>query len=129
MIRVRRQGEEGGVMAEQAEQVLYHKCGAAVVQDADGTFRAIDALAEGSILVCQVCGGVLRERHLYNDRSDIARDRLYDVGWYPDPDSLALLEDPTQRAAILRAIKTAIESMGDADLLAVYTVVSALTEG
>jgi hypothetical protein len=115
-------------MAEQAEQVLYHKCGAAVVQDADGTFRAIDARGGGSILVCPVCGGVLRERHLYNDRSDIARDKLYDVGWYPDPDSLALLEDPTQRVAILSAIKAALEDMGDADLLAVYTVVSALTE-
>ena len=116
-------------MVEQADQVLYHKCGAAVVQDADGTFRAIAAHAGGSILVCPVCGGVLRERHLYNDRSDIARDKLYDVGWYPDPDSLVLLEDPTQRAAILSAIVAALEGMGDADLLAIFTVVSALTEG
>jgi hypothetical protein len=120
---------KGGAMAEQVDQVLYHKCGAAVVQDADGTFRAIDARAEGSILVCPVCGAVLRERHLYNDRSDIARDMLYDVGWYPDPDSLALLEDPAQRAAILSAIEAAVEDMGDADLLAVFTVVSALTGG
>jgi len=99
------------------------------VQDVDGTFRAYDGgRAATSILVCPVCGGVLRDRDLFNARSDIARDRLHDVGWYPDPNSLALMEDPAQRAAILASLKEALDDMGDADLLAVYAVVMALMD-
>jgi hypothetical protein len=110
-------------MTEQTELVLYHKCGRTVVQDADGAFRAHDGT---SILVCPSCGSVLRDRDLYGSKSDIARDKLHDVGWYPDPDSLALMDNPAQRAAIVSALKGAVDTMGDADLLAVYAVAMAL---
>jgi hypothetical protein len=112
------------MMTEQTELVLYHKCGKTVVQDADGAFRALDGT---SILVCPSCGAVLRDRDLYGTKSDIARDKLHDVGWYPDPDSLALMGDPTQRMMIVSALKKSMDQMGDADLLAVYAVVTALT--
>jgi hypothetical protein len=109
------------------EQVLYHKCGATVLQDADGTFKSHSGgIAGASILVCPLCGAVLRDRDLYYARSDIARDKLHDVGWYPDPDSLALVDNPTQRATIVSTVKEALVDMGDADLLAVYAVVMAL---
>jgi hypothetical protein len=115
------------MMTEQTEQVLYHKCGATVIQDDDGTFRVHGGeLAGASILICPSCGAVLRDRDLYYSKSDIARDKLHDVGWYPDPDSLALMDDPAQRAAILSTLEGSLGDMGDADLLAVYTVVMAL---
>ena len=110
------------------EQVLYHKCGATVVQNADGTFRVHGGdLAGSSILVCPSCGSVLRERDLYVTKSDIARDKLHDAGWYPDPDGLALMNDPEQRADIVSTLKQAVDNMGNADLLSVYAVTMALT--
>ena len=111
------------MMTEQAELVLYHKCGNTVVQDADGAFKAISGT---SILVCPSCGAVLRERDLYGSKSDIARDKLRDVGWYPDPDGLALMDDPEQRAAVVSILKETLDNMGNADLLAVYAVIMAL---
>ncbi|MCP4537834.1 MAG: hypothetical protein GY832_11880 [Chloroflexi bacterium] len=111
------------MMTEQTELVLYHKCGRTVVQDADGAFRASDGT---SILVCPSCGAVLRDRDLYGTKSDIARDKLHDVGWYPDPDSLALMENPTQRATIVSVLEESLSQMGNADLLAVYAVIMAL---
>ena len=115
-------------MIEQTEQIVYHKCGATVVQDMDGTFRVHEgSLAGAGILVCPTCGAVLRDRDLYSAKSDIARDKLRDVGWYPDPDGLALLDDGERRAAIVSAVKKALDEMGDADLLAVYAVAAALT--
>lgn len=110
-------------MTEQTELVLYHKCGKTVIQDTDGAFKALDG---ASTLVCPGCGAVLRDRDLYGTKSDIARDRLRDVGWYPDPDSLALVDNPAQRAIIVSALEESLDEMGDADLLAVYTVVTAL---
>ncbi len=110
------------------EQVIYHKCGAAVIQDADGVFKAHDGdLSGASILVCPTCGAVLCDRDLYSIKSDIARDKLRTVGWYPDPDSLALMSDPAQRVTISSTLKEALDSMGDADVLAVYAVIMALT--
>jgi hypothetical protein len=115
-------------MIKQTWQVLYHKCGAAVIQEDDGTFRAHgDDIAGESILMCPVCGAVLSDRDLYQARSDIARERLHDVGWYPDPDGLALMDDPARRAAIAATVQEALGNMSDADLLSVYAVVLALT--
>ncbi len=109
------------------EQVLYHKCGATVVQNTDGTFRMHGGdLIVSSILVCPSCGAVLRERDLYATKSDIARDKLHDAGWYPDPDGLALMGDPAQRATILSTLEQSLDNMGHADLLAVYAVTVAL---
>ncbi|MDY7079125.1 MAG: hypothetical protein SXV54_19605 [Chloroflexota bacterium] len=114
-------------MAEKNGQVLYHKCGAMVIQDPSGTFRTHDSdPANASILVCPICGAVLRDRDLYATKSDIARDKLRDIGWYPDPDGLALMDDPKQRASILSTLQGALDSMGDADLLAIYAVAVAL---
>jgi hypothetical protein len=115
-------------MVEQSWQVLYHKCGAAVVQENDGTFWVHGGdMAGESILTCQVCGAVLRDRDLYQTKSDIARERLHDAGWYPDPDGLALMDDPARRAAIAATVQKALGDMSDADLLSVYAVVLALT--
>jgi hypothetical protein len=115
-------------MIEQSWQVLYHKCGAVVIQENDGTFRAHGGgIAGESILMCQVCGAVLCDRDLYQARSDIAREKLHDAGWYPDPDGLALMDDPAQRAAIAATVQEALGNMSDADLLSVYAVVLALT--
>ena len=112
------------------EQILYHKCGATVLQSDDGTFKMHGGnLAGSSILVCPSCGSVLRERDLYDTRSDIARDKLHDAGWYPDPDGLALMGDPKQRATIMSTLKQAVDNMGDADLLAIYAVALALMDG
>ncbi len=112
------------------EHILYHKCGATVVQNPDGTFRTHGGdLAVSSILVCPSCGSVLRERDLYATKSDIARDKLHDAGWYPDPDGLALMGNPDQRASITSTLKQAVDDMGDADLLAVYAVALALKNG
>lgn len=114
-------------MTQRTEQVLYHKCGAAVIQDADGAFKThVGDLSGASILVCPICAAVLRDRDLYSAKSDITRDKLRDVGWYPDPDSLALMNDPTRRIAIVSTLKETLDDMGDADLLAVYAVVMAL---
>jgi hypothetical protein len=110
-----------------SEQVLYHKCGATVVQDADGTFKVHGGdLAGASILVCPICGSVLRDRDLYHSKSDIAREKLHDAGWYPDPDGLALMDEPRRRAAIVSTLREALANMGDADLLATYAVIMAL---
>jgi len=109
------------------EQVLYHKCGAAVIQDDDGTFRAHTGdTARSTILVCPVCGGMLRDRDLYHTKADIMREKLHDIGWYPDLDSLSLIEAPEKRAAIISSLKKVLDDMGNADLLAVYVVVMAL---
>jgi hypothetical protein len=115
-------------MAEQTWQVLYHKCGATVVQDVDGTFKVHGGdMAGESILMCPICGAVLRDRDLYHAKSDIAREKLHDAGWYPDPDGLALMDDPARRAVIVATLREAFEDMSDADLLSVYAVVLALT--
>ncbi len=109
------------------EQVLYHKCGASVIQEGDGTFRVHTGdLAGASILVCPICGAMLRDRDLYHSKGDIAREKLHDIGWYPDLDGLTLVEDPQKRTAILASLKKALDDMGNADLLAVYAVVTAL---
>ena len=110
------------------ENILFHKCGATVIQNNDGTFRMHGGdLAGSSILVCPSCGSVLRERDLYAAKSDIARDKLHDAGWYPDPDGLALMNDPEQRATIVSTMRHAVDNMGDADLLSIYAVTMALT--
>jgi len=109
------------------ENILYHKCGATVIQNSDGTFRMHGGdLAGSSILVCPSCGSVLRERDLYATKSDIARDKLHDAGWYPDLDGLALMGDPAQRQTIVSTLKQSLDNMGHADLLAIYAVVIAL---
>ena len=115
-------------MTNQVGQTLYHRCGATVVQDPDGTFRVDDGdLAGTSILVCPVCGAVLRDRDLYHTKADIARERLHDAGWYPDPNGLVLMSDPERRVAIVATLRNALDQMGDADLLAIYAVTVALT--
>jgi uncharacterized C2H2 Zn-finger protein len=111
-----------------SEQVVYHKCGAAVVQDSDGTFRASKGgSADQTILVCPTCGAVLRDRDLYEAKSDIAREKLHDVGWYPDPDGLALMDVPGQRERLMSTLSDALQRIGDADLMAIYAVIVALT--
>ena len=69
---------------------------------------------------------MLRERDLYATKSDIARDKLHDAGWYPDLDGLALMGDPAQRQTIVSTLKQSLDNMGHADLLAIYAVVIAL---
>ncbi|HDQ70485.1 MAG TPA: hypothetical protein ENN19_00110 [Chloroflexi bacterium] len=115
-------------MTNSDELLLYHKCGTTIIQETDGTFRSTKpSLGRMSILICPTCGAVLRDRDLYCSKADIAREKLRDEGWYPDPNSLALI-DEDRRSAILATLQEALDEVGDADLLAIYTIVADLTE-
>jgi hypothetical protein len=106
--------------------VLYHKCGRAIILDGE-TFRIHGGgLAGHAIEICPECGQRLDAFDLYPVSGGPVHGMLRQAGLYPTADSLVLMADPEQRATILRELRESLGDLSDGDLLAVYAVVVAL---
>jgi hypothetical protein len=113
-------------IVEDSFDVLYHKCGRAVILDGD-TFRIHGGeLAGHAIESCPECGEHLDAFDLYPVSGGTVHNILRQAGLYPTVDSLVLMSDPEQRATILRELRELLGDLSDGDLLAVYAVVVAL---
>jgi hypothetical protein len=106
--------------------VLYHKCGRAIILDGDAFRIRGGELAGYTIEDCPGCGKPLNAFDLYDDPGGPTRNLLREAGLYPTSDSLVLMEDSGRRAAMLEALWESLNSLGDGDLLATYAVVAAL---
>lgn len=113
-------------IVEGSFDVLYHKCGHAIILDGD-TFRIHGGeLAGHTIEICPECGKRLDAFDLYPVSGGTVHNMLRQAGLYPTVDSLVLMSNSEQRATILQELRKTLGKLSDADLLAVYAVVVAL---
>jgi hypothetical protein len=114
-----------GIMAGSFD-VLYHKCGRAVILDGD-TFRIHGGDLAGHVIEsCPECGKRLDAFDLYAASGGTVHNMLRQAGLYPTADSLVLMADPEQRTTILRELRGLLGDLSNGDLLAVYAVAMAL---
>jgi hypothetical protein len=115
-------------IAEETFGLRYHQCGRAVILD-DETFRIYGGQLAGHVIEdCPGCGRRLDAFDLYAEPGGATRNLLRQAGLYPTADSLILMRDTNQRAAMLNEIQTSLQHLGDGDLLAAYAVIVALLE-
>jgi len=114
-----------GIM-EGSFDVLYHKCGRAIILDGD-TFRIHGGdLAGHAIESCPECGQRLDAFDLYPVSGGTVHNMLRQAGLYPTANSLVLMVDSEQRTAILQELRKLLGGLSDGDLLATYAVVVVL---
>ncbi|MDY7078627.1 MAG: hypothetical protein SXV54_17060 [Chloroflexota bacterium] len=106
--------------------MLYHRCGRAIVLDGE-IFRIHGGRLAGHVIEsCPECGKRLNAYDLYADPGGATRNLLRQAGLYPTADSLILMKDPEQHAIILQELREALSDLTTGDLLAIYAVVTAM---
>ena len=109
--------------------VLYHQCGRAVILDGERFRIHGGRLAGYTIEDCPGCGCRLNAFDLYATPGSATRNLLRQAGLYPTVDSLVLVQMSEQRQHIMQELHALLEQLPNDDLLSIYAVALALTQG